>query len=490
MVEHLDGKLLCLAVGHVLTKPVCVETDLVHADQTDRGEVIIKGAEVALGIGIQPLVEQLCDNRALDLQRTCGNVHQTVEATEEVRLIGGEIGDLRHIDGHDADRAGALAAAEEAAGLFAQLAQIKPQTAAHRTHVARLHVAVDVVGKIRGAVFCGHFEQELVVLRLRPVEIAGDGVGGDGILEAASVCVALDHDLDEGAVDHIHFLLAVLILKGHFLAADDCGQLRHIVGDRPVEGDVGKRRLRTPAGGSIHAVDKRFDTLFDLLIRQVVRLHKGCKIGIEGGERLRARPFVLHDAEKIDHLIAQRGQVLRGRGGDLAGNSAQPLLNELPQRPARAVAREHRHIVDVHIAVLVCVGDLIIINLGEPVVCGDCAGIGEDQTADGVGDRRILLDAPILYLDVAVHQLLIVKERGLHVAELLPLAAIEDVRLGNIVIARTDQDGLHAVLNVLDGDLAVLDLRLKVSRYLERKKIDHGVVVLLVLCVKRLPNGV
>ncbi len=70
----------------------------------------------------------------------------------------------------------------------------------------------------------GHFKEELVVLRLAPVEVARDGIGGDGILEPPAIGVAFGHDLDERAVaDHVHLRLAVTVAEVHLTAADDAG---------------------------------------------------------------------------------------------------------------------------------------------------------------------------------------------------------------------------------------------------------------------------
>src|SRR5699024_9034718 len=115
-----------------------------------------------------------------------------------VRLIAGQVGDPGQVDGDNAHGAGGLAAAEEAAGLLPQLPQVQPQAAAHAPHVGGLHVGVDVVGEVGGAVLGGHLKEELVVLCLGPVEVTGDGVGGDGVLEAPAVGVPLNHDLNEG----------------------------------------------------------------------------------------------------------------------------------------------------------------------------------------------------------------------------------------------------------------------------------------------------
>ena len=107
--------------------------------------MVFKGSEIALGIGIKSLVKKLCDNCPFDLERTGGNIHEVIESFIEIRFIGSEVCNPRKIDGYNADRACAFAAAEEAAGLFAKLAQIKAKTAAHAADIARSHVAVNIV---------------------------------------------------------------------------------------------------------------------------------------------------------------------------------------------------------------------------------------------------------------------------------------------------------------------------------------------------------
>ena len=223
MVEDADGEILRLLVGQILPQPRGVQTGLVHAHQTDGGEVVVEAAQIPLGVGVQPLVHQAADGGALDLQAPRRHIHHVVKAGEELRLIPGEVGDTGQVDGHHAHRAGGLAAAEEAAALFPQLPQVQPQTAAHGADIAGLHVGVDVVGEVGRAEFGGHLKEQAVVLRLTPVEVLGDGVGGDGVLEAAAVGVALDHDLNERPVDHVHLRLTVAVGKVHGLAAHDAG---------------------------------------------------------------------------------------------------------------------------------------------------------------------------------------------------------------------------------------------------------------------------
>jgi len=68
--------------------------------------------------------------------------------------------------------------------------------------------------------------------------IAASGHDIHGILKAPSVCIAFDHDLDEGFVHHIHFLLAVAIREVHLLSADNSRKVLHIIRHDPVKSDV------------------------------------------------------------------------------------------------------------------------------------------------------------------------------------------------------------------------------------------------------------
>ena len=394
--------------------------------------MVLEAAEIALGIGIESAFKQLCDDSALRLERPRGNIHQLVKTLVEVCFILCKIRDPRQIDCHHADRAGRLAGAEEAAGLFAQLPQIEPQAAAHRAHVIRLHVGVNVVGEIRRAVFCRHFKQKLVVFRVSPVKILGDGVGWDGILEAASVCIALDHQLDEGLVHHVHFFLAFAIGKRLLAAADDGRKIGHVFGNGPVERNVGEWRLRTPARRRIDAVNERLHALLDLALRQLVHADERRKIRVKGGKRLRACPLILHDAEEVHHLVAERRQMRRRGGADFSRHAAEPLLDELPEAPAGAVAGEHTQIVQMQICVPVRLRDLRVINFAQPVVCCDRAGVGQNQTADRIGDRGVFLHAPVVDPEIVVHQLFIIEQRASDVAQLFSLLAVENVGLGYV----------------------------------------------------------
>ena len=189
-----------------------------------------------------------------------------IETAVKLFLIFGLICDTRHIDGDNADRSGALAGTEESAGFLSKLTQIQAETAAHGAHVAWFHIAVDVVGEVRGTVFCSHFEQQTVIFRIGPVKIGCDGVGRDRVLEASSVGISLDHRLDERFVDHIHLFFTVFVLEVHLLAADDRRKLREVIRYGPVECDVGERCLASPAARCVDAVDKRLDALLHFAV--------------------------------------------------------------------------------------------------------------------------------------------------------------------------------------------------------------------------------
>ena len=148
-------------------------------------------------------------------------------------------------------------------------------------------------------------------------------------MKTAPVGVALNHNLDKGAVDHIHLRLAVTVGEVRRLAAYDAGLIGKVSRHGPVESNIGEGRLRAPAAGCIDAVYKAFDAMLNLVIGQFVRADKGRKIGVKARKRLCTCPFILHNAEEVDHLIAQRCQMLSRCGGYLAGNAAESLFNEL-----------------------------------------------------------------------------------------------------------------------------------------------------------------
>ena len=66
--------------------------------------------------------------------------------------------------------------------------------------------------------------------------------------------------------------------------------------------------------------------------------------------------------------------------------------------------------MDMDIRIPVGIGNLIIVNFGKPVIGRDCPGVAENEAAQGIGHRGILLYPPVLRFQILVNQGLVVKE--------------------------------------------------------------------------------
>ena len=167
-----------------------------------------------------------------------------------------------------------------------------------------------------------------------------------------------------------------------------------------------------------------------------------------------------------------------GSGADFPRHAAKPLLDELPETPSSTVAGEHAEVVQVQLRVPVRLRDLRVINFAQPVVCRDRAGVGQDQTADGIGDGGVFLHAPVVDPEIIVYQLLIVEQGAADVAQLFPLLAVENIGFCHVRIARFAQNALDAVLNILDRDQIMSDLRLKFRRDTQSQQLDDARMLL------------
>ena len=176
-------------------------------------------------------------------------------------------------------------------------------------------------------------------------------------------------------------------------------------------------------------------------------------------------------------------------GGDLADHAAQALLDQLAQGPARAVARQHGQVVQVDRGGTVGFRDFLIIDLAEPVVGRDRAGIGQNEPADGIGDGGVFLDAPVVDLQIVVHQILVVQQGAADVADLFVLLAVQDVGLGDVIVPRLGQHLLHGILNILNGDQPIFDLIRKVCGDAQRQQIQHVLCIFLFLGKEGLFHG-
>ena len=135
-------------------------------------------------------------------------------------------------------------------------------------------------------------------------------------------------------------------------------------------------------------------------------------------------------------------------------------------------------------------GDLVVIHFAEPVVGSDGAGVGEDQSADGIGDGGVLLDAPVVDLQIIVDDFLIIKESRVDIADFFALSAVKNVCFCYVAVSGFGKDFFYAVLNILYGDLSVDDLALKVRGDVQSDQFDDTGMVLLVQCLEGLGDRV
>ena len=93
-------------------------------------------------------------------------------------------------------------------------------------------------------------------------------------------------------------------------------------------------------------------------------------------------------------------------------------------------------------------------------------------------------------MKIVVNNLLIVKNGCIDVSYLLSLLTVKNVSLGNIIVARLDENGFNAVLNAFNGDFIIFYFLLEVRRNLERKEIDSVGIILLLTGVERFGYGI
>ena len=93
-------------------------------------------------------------------------------------------------------------------------------------------------------------------------------------------------------------------------------------------------------------------------------------------------------------------------------------------------------------------------------------------------------------MDITVHEFFIVEESGLHIADLFSLFAVQNIRLRDVLVSRSLQNTLDAVLNLFHADFPVFDFGGIIRRHLEREKIDNILVIFLILGDKCLGDGI
>ena len=335
--------------------------------------MVIERAQVATRVGEEAVVHVVMDGLALDFEGLRGQVDEFVHARDEALLVPlVQVAKARHVERDHADRASQLGRAEEAVAALEELAQVQLEAAAHGADHVRVQVGVDEVLEVGQAVLRGHVEEGIDVLAL-PVEVGRDVVGRDREREDTSVRIAARHDLDERAVDEVHFPLQLAVGEVDDLVADEGVFVGQVIRARPVEGQVREGALAAPARGHVQVVDEFLHALNDLVVLHVVQAHEGGHVGVEGGERLGTRPLILEGSEEVDDLPAGRGEVARRGRGNCAAHSVEALLNEALEGPAGAVSGEHVEVVDVIVALAVRGTDLRRVDVLKPVVGDDLA---------------------------------------------------------------------------------------------------------------------
>ena len=258
--------------------------------------MVLEGSKISFRIRIPSLIHQFCDDFPFDIKGTGSDIPVLIEHLIEVFFVLAEISDTGKVDGDNTDRAGRFTGTEVSATFLSQFTEVKTQTAAPRTDITRLPVGIDVIGEIRGSVFCSPLEEKTVVFTVRPIEVLGDGVGRNRILEATSVGISFDPDFDKGFVDPVPFFLAVSVGEVPVLSTDNGRNIFPVIRNGPIEGDVAERSLGSPARRSIHAINKGLNTLFDFFVGQIIYFDKWSKVGIKRRKCLSSCPFVLPDS--------------------------------------------------------------------------------------------------------------------------------------------------------------------------------------------------
>ena len=247
VIQQTQGKAVSPRRAKILLVLGKVADHLVNAVNSQRGEVITQGAQIAACVGKQPLVHMLLDHRALDFQAVTTHFQQFIQTGKQTGFIALiQIPQAGAVQSDHSQGAGLLGGAKQAIAAFEQLAQIQLQAAAHGADHIGFQLGVNEVLEVGQAIFGRHGKQALGI-RAVPVKIPGDVVGGNREGEGTATGIALAHDFDIGLVDHVHFGLQIPVAKRHFYTTDLRHLLAQVFRTYPVKGQIGKGRLRTPA---------------------------------------------------------------------------------------------------------------------------------------------------------------------------------------------------------------------------------------------------
>ena len=303
--------------------------------------------------------------------------------------------------------------------------------------------------EIRQTVFGRHLKQQLGIF-VFPREVGRHIVSRNRESERTSLNVAFHHHIDVSFVDHIHFRLEVAISKRLFNSGNQRMLVTQVFGANPVKGKVGKRRLRTPARRNVQIINQFLKSLFDLFVRKLVDTDIRSQIGVNRRKSLSTGPFVLQRAHKVDHLPDGRRQMFGRTRLGFAGNTVKALVQQILQRPACAISRQHIKVVNMDVAVAVRFADFGRINVAQPVVGGYFAGNVQDQTAVGIPLIGVGVDAPVEFFEIFVDRAFDVNHDLFLGAHAMTLFAVKDIRLGGGEIVGGDQYLFNHILNTFN----------------------------------------
>ena len=114
-------------------------------------------------------------------------------------------------------------------------------------------------------------------------------------------------------------------------------------------------------------------------------------------------------------------------------------------------------------------GNLLIIDLGQPIISRNSTRIRQDETADRISHRRIFLDAPVIDMQIVIDNPLV----------------IEKLRIGNHRLRLRidlvyDLDRLRSglgkqlaqvIVGIVNGKTGIYRLVLEIGGDMQRKKI-------------------
>ena len=70
MCQYFFCEFLRTLIAHIAAKPFCIQSCLVHSDQTNGGEMIIETSQITFGVRIQTFIQKFRDDLSFDMKRS------------------------------------------------------------------------------------------------------------------------------------------------------------------------------------------------------------------------------------------------------------------------------------------------------------------------------------------------------------------------------------------------------------------------------------